>query len=69
MLSVVVMPLTYETVATNGLITFAIMCIFQFEGGLFATASVVESAYSLAGKVGKAPTISQVSAAEMTCRS
>ena len=45
------------------------MCIFQFEGGLFATASVVESAYSLAGKVGKAPTISQVSAAEMTCLS
>ncbi|XP_045180399.2 dolichyl-diphosphooligosaccharide--protein glycosyltransferase subunit 2-like [Mercenaria mercenaria] len=31
----------------------------QFEGGLFVTAFVVDSSYSLAGKVGKAPTISQ----------
>ncbi|XP_060592727.1 dolichyl-diphosphooligosaccharide--protein glycosyltransferase subunit 2-like [Ruditapes philippinarum] len=31
----------------------------QFEGGLFVSASVVDSSYKLAGKVGKAPTISQ----------
>lgn len=31
----------------------------QFEGGLSVTASIVDSSYKLAGKVGKAPTISQ----------
>ncbi|KAL4217563.1 proteasome regulatory particle base subunit [Mactra antiquata] len=31
----------------------------QFEGGLSVTASVVDSSYKLAGKVGKAPTISE----------
>ena len=35
--------------------------MFQFEGGLFVTAAVVDGAYQLASKLGKAPTISQVS--------
>lgn len=42
----------------NHIICFGVQ--LQFEGGLFVTASVVESAYNLAGKVGKAPAISQV---------
>ena len=36
------------------------LCLFQFEGGLFLTAAVVDGAYQLASKLGKAPTINIV---------
>lgn len=36
------------------------LCLFQFEGGLYISALVVDGAYKLAEKAKKAPTISEV---------
>ena len=53
-----------ETPKTGFLTTWLILnfiSVFQFEGGLFVTAAVIDSAYKLASKLGKTPVISQVS--------